>query len=174
MRYNIHIRYYALLVAWCLFATSAHAQLVKKQDLVNAWSGMAEYTVALAENMPEEQYAYKVDPIVRDFGGQMVHIAESNYFIVSILNGDSEKFNKDAKSKKEIITELQKSFDFVANALDKITLKELEEEIDFFDGNKRSRYRAYLLLVDHLTHTRGISISYLRAKGIAPPDFTSW
>lgn len=174
MNKNKSLQFYTIFFSVFAFALAANAQLVKKQDLVNAWKGMAEYTIALAEKMPEEYYEYKVDPVVRNYGEQMMHIAESNYAIADILKGGSGSFDNDAKTKKEIVAELEKSFEFASKALSKVSLKDLEEQMDFFDGNKRSRFRAYLFMVDHLTHTRGISISYLRAKGIAPPDFKSW
>lgn len=174
MKYITRIRNLVFVAAVFAFAVSANAQLVKKADLMRAWKTMADFSVGVAESMPEEQYAFTVDPIVRNFGDQMLHIAMANFLMASNLKADEEEANLELESKSAIIAELKRSNEYVAKALEKITLKELEEEVGLFDGSKGSRFRYHLGLIDHMTHTRGISISYLRAKGIAPPTYVGW
>ena len=58
-------------------------------------------------------------------------------------------------------------------ALEEFDPKDFDEDMRFFTG-PRSRFHAYMFMVDHMTHHRGYSIVYLRVKGIKPPDFTSW
>lgn len=174
MIYIRSIRTHIFLIAIFAFAVSANAQLVKKVDLMRAWKTMADFNVGVAENMPEEQYAFTNDPIVRNFGDQMLHIASSNFFMAANLKAEMKEPNMELKSKSDIVVELKRSHEAVANALEKITLKEFEEEVEYFDGSKRSRFLFHLFWIDHMTHTRGIAISFLRSKGIAPPDYIGY
>ena len=81
MKYINRIRNIVFVGVIFAFAVSANAQLVKKEDLVKAWKTMADFNVGVAEKMPEELYTYKNDPVVRNFGDQMLHIAFGNFFM---------------------------------------------------------------------------------------------
>ena len=55
--------------------------MVQKQ--VTAWIERA------AEQMPEEQYAFKPDPASRSFGQILGHVADANYSFCSGVLGDT-------------------------------------------------------------------------------------
>lgn len=177
-----HYRIFALAVA-VLFSValaippSVHAQLMTKKDLLKAWDGMAEYTLALANKMPADKFDYKPVDVLRNFAEQLNHIAGTNYFMGRILNAEGAK-RPSATEKEAVLKDLKDSFDFVKAAIDKMPWEKMTEEIDWFpQGTKKPRFHALLFMIDHLTHTRGISLMYVRMQGIAPPPdnaYKSW
>ncbi len=127
---------------------------------------MTEFTLGVAEAMPESDYHHKLDIEAREFGGHMTHLAESNYRIATIVKSEDGKIDPSAKSKKELTNELKK-------ALENISMNEFEEKVDQ-SGIMKTRFHTYLFMVDHQTHTRGLSIFYLSSKGISASSYNGW
>ncbi len=150
----------------------ANAQLISKQEIINAYTRLSDYTIAVAETMPAEFYGHKPNEEIMTFAEQMNHVAGSNYFIGTILKKEMRKELK-ATDKAQVMADLKESCEYAKKALEEATMDDLMEEMEFFTG-PRTRFHAYLFMVDHMTHHRGYSIVYLRTKGIAPPAFTSW
>ena len=164
---------YLLTCLILLTAGNASAQLITKAEITQAWDTMTEFTLEVAEAMPESDYHHKLDKEAREFGGHLIHLAESNYRIATIVKSEGGKIDPGAISKKEIVNELKKSFEVVKSALDNISMKEFEEKIDQ-SGIMKTRFYAYLFMIDHQTHTRGLSISYLNSKGISASSYKGW
>lgn len=152
---------------------NAYAQKLTKEQVVKSFKALADYTVAVAEAMPAESYGSKPNDEIMTFSEQLNHVAGANYMIGNILKAPKQMEFK-ATEKTQVVSDLKESLDYVAEALEKFDAKDFDEEMDWFSGNKRSRFHAYLFLVDHMTHHRGCCIIYLRYKGIKPPQFTSW
>ena len=133
--------------------------------------------MALANKMPAEKFDYKPVDVLRNFAGQLNHISGSNYFVGRILNAEGAK-RPSATEKEAVSNDLKDSFDFLKTVIDKTPWEKMTEEIDWFpQGTKKSRFQAMLFMIDHLTHTRGISLMYVRMQGIAPPpdsEYKSW
>ncbi len=134
---------------------------------------MTEFTLEVAEAMPESDYHHKLDIEAREFGGHMTHLAESNYRIATIVKSEDGKIDPSAKSKKELTNELKKSLEAVKTALENISMNEFEEKVDQ-SGIMKTRFHTYLFMVDHQTHTRGFSIFYLSSKGISASSYNGW
>ena len=144
--------------------------IIRPDKLIEAWKGMADYTVEMAEMMPEEKYDFKPVDEVRSFGEQMNHLTGSNHFFASVMFNAPLKGQVTAKSKADIIAALRKSFDEFTAALEKTTDEQWREIL----SNGKTRFETFLFSTDHITHTRGIVINYLRMNGMAPPQFRSY
>jgi uncharacterized damage-inducible protein DinB len=168
-----------------LFSHSAFAQTTSLfiNDALSKWKGMKSYTLAVAEAMPEEKYAYKPVEDENSFAYQLVHMANNMYGISSKLIRneaapiDLKSFETKVKenkiSKKEIIEHLSNAFDYTAETFAQMTDKTLEEELDYWGGHSTKR-KIVFLLNDHQTHHRGQLIVYLRLNGIKPPAYIGW
>lgn len=152
--------------------TSASAQLISKDEIIKSYKKLGDYTVAVAEKMPADSYSFRPNDQIMTFAEQMNHIAGANYYMGSILKKSMQKEFK-STDKETIIKDLKGSIEFVISALEDMEMKDFEETMEFFTG-PRTRFHAYLFMVDHMTHHRGYSMTYLRVMGIKPPDFTSW
>lgn len=162
-------RLLAVLVAFAIPALCADDALVS--TLVRHWQISKTYTLAIAEQMPEEGYTFKPNPEEMTFGGQLVHLAVANGFFVSKVVGTPSHIGKPEKmDKASVIKMLNDSFDYVIKSVQGLTAEQLAKVSDFGEG-KMSGLDAVLLGLDHTTHHRGQCIVYLRVKGIKPTNY---
>ena len=137
------------------------------------WKTAATYTLAIADQMPAENYGFKPVPEEMSFGKQLVHIAQANAYFFGTLTGDkfTEAPPKDNELTKENVTKyVHDSFDWTTAELAKITPEEMQKAYPL-EGQQMSGHEVLMLAWDHTTHHRGQLIVYLRLKGIKPTDY---
>lgn len=158
-----------LLAAMPLMAEQP--EIMKK--LSAHWKTSKEFTLAVANQMPEADYGFKPNPAQMSFGEQMVHIAGGNLFFFSKISGKKPDLpNKPADMKKETILKyLADSFDFAGKAMDALTVEQLHETVDLGEDGKMTGVEAVMFGFDHVTHHRGQTVVYLRVKNIKPVDY---
>lgn len=136
-----------------------------------------EYTLQVADLMPEEKYNYKPSKEEMEFGKQLLHISENLCWLSSsYLTGNKNPLTAaDGKltSKKDIIPVVTKAYDFAIDALQNFNLKALTDTVKFFSG-PMNKLQIINLIQDHQTHHRGQLLVYLRLNGIKPPDYVGW
>ena len=139
--------------------------------LVDHWKTSKKYVIALAEQMPAEDYGFKPNPAEMSFGEQMAHIAGTNSYFFATLSGQKDPLGKPANFEKAtVIKMLNDSYDFVISALGTINHDTMMKTFDG-EGGKMTGMEMMLLAVDHTAHHRGQCIVYLRAKNIKPTDY---
>lgn len=120
------------------------------------------YTLSVAEAMPEEFYGFKPAEAVWNFGELVHHIAygiqwwEQNHILEQQVawNPPPAKINK-----KQVLNYLQQAYEQLRKTVENKSLT----------GNANKGFHATL---DHVTHHRGQAVTYLRCKGITPPEYT--
>jgi uncharacterized damage-inducible protein DinB len=142
-----------------------------QSKMVEHWKTSKKYLIALAEQMPAEDYSFKVNPAEMSFGEQMAHIAGANAFFFSKLSGKENPIKKPANfDKATVLKMLNDSYDFCISALEGLDMERLHETYDMGEG-KMTGVEALLLATDHTAHHRGQCVVYLRAKNIKPADY---
>jgi len=140
--------------------------------LTDHWKTSRKYVIALAEQMPAADYAFKPNPAEMSFGEQMAHIAGANAFFFARLTGQKDPIPKPTQFDKDSVLKLlNTSYDFVIASLEKLDFERFHQTFDSPEGGKMTGMELYLLAVDHTAHHRGQCIVYLRAKGIKPADY---
>lgn len=140
-------------------------------QLVDHWKTSKKYVIALAEQMPAEDYGFKPNPEEMSFGQQMAHIAGANAFFFATLSGQKDPIAKATKfDKASVLKMLNDSYDFCIAALENLKPESLHQTFDSPAG-KMMGMELLLLATDHTAHHRGQCIVYLRAKGIKPTEF---
>lgn len=132
-----------------------------KERLLTTLENSRNYTVAVAEAMPEKNYGFKPVPEVWSFLEQLHHIAygigwwEENY-----VKGNKTDWapTPTKKTKKEVISYLDQAYDLLKETTDKTELND-----DLIKGFNST--------LDHITHHRGQAILYLRCKNIQAPEY---
>ena len=132
-----------------------------KTQLLKTLQNSKNYTLAVAEAMPEKSYTFKPIETVWNFNELIDHIAygiqwwEDNY-----VKGKQTDWNQPAVrgTKQQAIDRLVKAYDA------------LEKTISASNLNEKVTHGFYTTL-DHITHHRGQAITYLRCQGITPPDY---
>jgi len=142
-----------------------------QSKLTDHWKTSKKYVLALAAQMPAEDYAFKPNAAEMGFGEQMAHIAGSNAYFFSKLTGKPDPIGKPANFEKATVLKmLNDSYDFVIGALGSLTMEQMHATIDTGEG-KLTGFELLLLATDHTAHHRGQCVVYLRAKNIKPADY---
>ena len=127
----------------------------------------------LADEMPADKYTYKSTPAQRDFGQQVLHIAQANISNLRFLGGKAAApaLNRNAPSTKaEAIKAMDASFDYgtaLINEFNDQTLMETVQTNAFLGPS--SRARVIWFLIGHTWDIYGQMVVYLRLNGGVPP-----
>lgn len=156
------------LIAICL-AVSLPVLAQESKDLRKHWNTSKEFTLAVANAMPDADYGFKAAPPEMSFGEMVVHIAQGNGSYCARAAGTKSPIGKPATIDKASATKLlEQSFEFCATTLGGIT------DLDKMIGPAGRQSSARELLWAGFTHTahhRAQLEVYLRIKGIKPPDY---
>lgn len=120
-----------------------------------------QYTLSVAEAMPEKEYGFRPAAGVWNFGELMHHIAygikwwEANYMQMKETAWAPPPSPED---KKKLTKELRKAYADL-----RLTLEGLKMEENEIAG--------FYATLDHITHHRGQATMHLRLKGIVPPEY---
>ncbi|MBM3811496.1 MAG: DinB family protein [Acidimicrobiia bacterium] len=145
-----------------------------RDSFLKHWKVTAEYTIAVADAMPEDAYTFKPTDAQRNFAEQMVHLGRANVAYMTafgIVQPPAPPAPTET-SKKVVRAYLTASFDFVTEVITKASTKELART-DLKLGRLPAHsatdlcMRAYM----HTAHHRGQLVVYLRLKGIVPPTW---
>jgi uncharacterized damage-inducible protein DinB len=132
------------------------------KDLLTTLQNSRNYTLLVAQAMPENSYDFKPTEAVWSFGELLNHIAygiqwwEDNY-----IKGNQVAWNPPPakNNKQEVLRYLTKAYDALQETMS--SQKLTPEAIKGFHAT-----------IDHTTHHRGQAILYLRCTGTTPPEYT--
>lgn len=168
-----------LLMLFSSFASTLFAQqdnFVK--EYLERLENSRKYLILVAETMPEDKYGFKATPEAMSFAENLMHIAWAmDWHSQSLMGGrkardwdtDTE-LKVDKKSKKEMITTVNKTFDKTIEFISNFDVKKFKERLDYA-GLDRTKRQILLLLSDHITHHRGQMLVYMRLNGLKPPRY---
>lgn len=147
-----------------------------KAVFVKHWQVSKEFTLAVAEAMPAEDYDFKPKPEEMTFGQLMVHIAAQNSDSCADATGTkpppsmpSSSVEPPATDKVTAIKLLTVSFDKCAKELEVMPPEQWNREVYKFQGQPVLANEALLYTFTHATHHRAQAEVYLRLKNIKPP-----
>lgn len=128
----------------------------------------------LAAAIPADKFNWKPAPGVRSIAEVYLHIAGSNYMIMSMLGvtlpADFKKdgFEKSTTDKAKVIDQLNQSFAFALSAVGKMTNADFAKPEKKLGPDANDGDIVYLL-VTHAHEHLGQSIAYARMVGVVPP-----
>ena len=165
-----------LLNSTAFFANAQEHVFVK--DFVERLENSKKYVLLVAEQMPEDKYAFKASPESLSFAENLMHIGYAmNWHSQSLLEGRATpdwktdtQFKVANRSKKEMIEIIDNTFNKTLELLKKFDATKLDDTLDYF-GLNRSKRQIFLLLSDHITHHRGQMLVYMRLNGLVPPRY---
>ncbi len=137
----------------------------------------AIYTVAkgnlvkAAEQMPEENYAFKATPEVRSFGQLVGHVANANYMICSMALGEKNPNATDFEkttAKAGLVQAIKDSFTYCDKAYAMTDAAGVEEATLF--GMKTNKMGILSFNSGHDMEHYGNIVTYMRLKGMVPPS----
>jgi uncharacterized damage-inducible protein DinB len=134
-----------------------------KDKLLKTIRDAREYTLAVAEALPEEHYNTSPAAATWSFGERMNHIAYGlNWWEDNYITGKTAEWNPPAPlpAKATILAALAVGFDSLSAAVS-------NSEVN--DGLITGVWSA----LDHVTHHRGQATFQLRYHNIIPPEYVA-
>jgi uncharacterized damage-inducible protein DinB len=168
------MRLRTLVVLGLVVAPSAGlAQQMGDVGATRALYDMAkDWLIRSAEQMPEENYAFKPTPEVRSFGQLIGHVSNASYMFCSAAKGEKSPSTSDFEkttSKAALVKAIKDAFAYCDGAY-QITDAKATEEVTLFEGMKGSKLWILMFNVAHDTEHYGNIVTYLRIKGLVPPS----
>jgi uncharacterized damage-inducible protein DinB len=132
-----------------------------KQQLLATLENSRNYTLAVAEAMPQNFYGYKPVERVWNFGELLNHIAYSiEWWNDNYIKKIETEWNPPTgkKTKTETIEYINQAYASIKGAIENSS-----SEDSVIDG--------FYSTINHVTHHRGQAVTYLRLKEITPPEY---
>ncbi len=174
----------ALFLSTLLFTTAASAQPAGPrridsmeglwQGFDGEWGHVSRQLVALAETIPPEKYAWRPGPGVRSTSEVLMHIAISNFWLLSVTGPampkdlTSNELEKSVTGKSDVLNWLRRSLDAVKTGLANLKPGDLARKVRI-EGRDATVDGIYLRIIIHANEHMGQLIAYARTNGIAPP-----
>jgi uncharacterized damage-inducible protein DinB len=160
-----------LTLAVSAAALPAYSQDFVKDTILKHLKTSKDFTVKVAEAMPEADYDFKLTAPQMSFGEQMVHLSQALEYFTSALAGQKPNVGKPASMKKsDVVAFVKTSFDGVIARVSGLTHDQIMKSYKSEEG-EMTGLELLLGMLDHTTHHRASAEMYLRAKGITPPEY---
>jgi uncharacterized damage-inducible protein DinB len=141
------------------------------QILSKHFKASEEFTLKVAEAMPESDYDFKLTPAQMSFREQIIHLSQGLDYILSGFSGEKPNPPKPAsKSKSDTEAFIRSSYERAMGRISKLTPEQLHKSYTTEEGTMTG-VDMLLMALDHSTHHRASAEMYLRAKGITPPQY---
>jgi uncharacterized damage-inducible protein DinB len=172
----------AMAMLWMLAALSVHAQPIPRVDPLDGlwqgfdgeWRHVSNQLVALAEAIPDDEYAWRPGPGVRSVSEVIMHIAISNF---GLLNATGAKLPADLTSpnieqtvtaKPAVIGWLKRSLEAVRSARANLKPSGLRRKVKV-NGTDATVDGVYLRIIIHANEHMGQLVAYARMNNVVPP-----
>ncbi len=166
----------ALLLAggscWAQTQTSGYLA-----EFAQKWDNATNYTIELAEMMPDSAYDFRPIADTRTFSEQMIHsLKNMNWLNTKFLGGPTATgdLSHETYTKEEVLQLARDYFAACARHIATLTPADLDVAVEGFFAGPMTKRQILTLMNDHLTHHRGQMIVYLRLQGIEPPNYRGW
>jgi len=153
------------------------------RDMADSWRTVRKNTIQVAEDIPEEKYAFRAAPDTMSVAEILAHLAATPHWAIqchfvekktSVAMEDFGKWmgeigvtSKTLTTKAAIIDALKANGDAVATGLEAMTDAQLGEKVGLPMGDK-TRFEMLLGLKEHEMHHRAQLFLIERMVGIVP------
>lgn len=125
------------------------------------------------EKVPDTMMAFKATPDVMSFAELVGHIVDVQYMVCSAIRGEanpnSGSLQKAQLSKEAAVTAVKTSNDYCTAATEGLKDADLASPVQMF-GRPSTKGGALVAIVGHSPLHYGNLITYMRLKGIVPPE----
>src|SRR5262245_21800921 len=149
---------------------TASAQADIKAIVVKHLTTSRDFTLKVADQMPDADYGFKLTPPQMSFAEQMAHLADDQAGLLAPFSTEKPKPSKPASmSKKDVMAFVRQSYDQSIALVSKLTPEQINKSYPV--GGSMTGLELLMFVLDHSTHHRASAEMYLRAKGITPAEY---
>jgi uncharacterized damage-inducible protein DinB len=142
-------------------------------EMLQDWNNLKATMDKIAAAMPEDKFTYKPTPAQRDYGQQILHVAQANMRFLQGVGAKAAAPQVDVKAttKAGIIKALDDSFEYGTVVLNEQTDQTMLQAATMPPGfmGPSSRARMFTFLIGHTWDIYGQMAVYLRLNGVTPP-----
>jgi uncharacterized damage-inducible protein DinB len=157
------------------------------KELAESFRTVRRNTIQIAEDIPEDQYGYRVTPDVQSVAEELAHVAAATWWQEQAHVVDKKTFitfedfgtymarsgeiEKSLTTKTQIVDALRKKGEEFARFLESLTPEQLAERVSFpppIQPSTKSRFEMLLGVKEHEMHHRGKLMVVERLLGIVP------
>lgn len=157
------------------------------KELADAFRTVRRNTIQIAEDIPDDQYEYRVTPDVQSVAQELAHLAAATWWHKQVHAVDRKTFitfedfgaymaqtgeiEKSLTTKAQIIDALRRGGDDFAQFLEALTPEHLAERVGFpppIQPSTKTRFEMLLGAKEHEMHHRGKLMVVERLLGIVP------
>jgi uncharacterized damage-inducible protein DinB len=157
------------------------------KELAESFRTVRKNTIQIADDIPEEKYAFRSTPEVYSVGEELAHIACSPMWQVQCHGVDRKTFiafedfgtyigrctamEKELTTKPQIIEALRTKGEEFAAFLDRLSDTQLAEKVSFpppVQPSERTRFEMLLSVKEHEMHHRAKLMVMQRLLGMVP------
>jgi uncharacterized damage-inducible protein DinB len=171
-----------LLVALLLGSYTLHAQSPAEaaanegiwEGYDGEWRYVSRLLVSIAEAIPADKYGWRPEPGARSVSEVIMHIAQSNYYLLSVTGPkmppqlESNDVEKRIVSKPDVVSYLRQSLEAVRTARAQLKPGDLQRRVKIY-GKDVNVDGMYLRIICHDNEHMGQLIAYARMNAIVPP-----
>lgn len=167
-----------LVVAAANAQQAAHPKLDSIEGLWQGfdgeWGHVSRQLIALAEAIPADKYNWRPAPGVRSTSEVIMHLAISNFYLLSVTGPPlpkdllSNEMEKTVTAKVDVVRWLRRSLEPVGTERAKLKAADFERKVKV-SGREATVDGMYLRIIVHANEHMGQLIAYARMNGIAPP-----
>lgn len=155
-------------------AAQGGQQIPLSEGLRRSYNTLKMNLTETAQKLPDADYSYRPSPDIRPFGGQLAHVANSQFNACAAAKGEAnpnqgQNLEQTKTTRADIIKALADSFAFCDPAFEKLT-DQTALELVRQGQNQVARGQVLVGLLTHGQLEYGILTVYLRTKGIVPPS----
>ena len=149
----------------------ARAQADLKAIVLKHLTTSRDFSLKVADQMPEADYGFKLTPPQMSFAEQMAHLASDQAALLAPFTTGKPVPSKPASmSKKDVIAYVRQTYDQSMALVSKLTPAQIEKSYTGF-GPPMTGLELLMFVLDHTTHHRAQAEMYMRAKGITPAEY---
>jgi uncharacterized damage-inducible protein DinB len=149
----------------------AFAQVDIKAAFLKHLKTSRDFTLKVADQMPEADYGFKLTPPQMSFAEQITHLAQSQAgFLAPFADGKLNPGKPASMNKKDVLAFVRQTFDNSIDLVSKLTPAQIAKSYQS-EGGSMTGLEMLMFLMDHTTHHRASAEMYLRAKGITPAEY---
>lgn len=132
---------------------------------------LSSVVISAAEKMPEENYGFKPTTDVRSFGQLVGHLADSQHYFCSSVEGQIKPgggAEKNKTSKAELVAALKEAVGYCSKIYASMTDAKGSEMMKFMNQD----FAKLTVLSANTAHDYehyGNMVTYMRIKGVVPP-----
>jgi uncharacterized damage-inducible protein DinB len=168
----------ALLLGTYTLHAQSPAEAAANEGIWKGYDGEWRYAsrllISIAEAIPADKYSWRPGPGVRSVSEVLMHIAQSNYYLLSVTGPkmpselESNDVEKRIVSKPDVVSYLRRSLEAVKTARAQLKPGDRQRKVKIY-GETVNVDGMYLRIICHDNEHMGQLIAYARMNGIVPP-----